>query len=170
MFKSTSKSLLIITALALPFSLYASEVNTTIESNTSVDTSISMANELLKTMGMEKTYAGMIDNVTQMQLYQNPKLKVIEPTIHAFFVKYMGWDALKYDMAKMYAKSYTLKELEELIAFYKTKVGEKTLKLMPELAMTGTEIAKKKLTEHIGELKSMVKSELKKIAEETATK
>jgi hypothetical protein len=166
MFKTTTKSLLIIASLALALPLSATETNTTNEvSKTILDTSLSMAHELLQTMNMEKTYTGMIDKVTEMQLHQNPKLKAIEPTIHAFFMKYMGWGALKEDMAKMYAKSYTEEEIKELIAFYKTKVGEKTLKLMPKLAITGTAIAKTKLSEHIGELKTMVDAELKKMSE-----
>lgn len=169
MFKST-KSLLLITSLAFPFSVYATESNNTetITMNQAMkDASFSLANDLLKTMNMERTYEGMIESVTKMQVQQNPKFKMIEPTIHTFFEKYMGWKALKDDMARMYAKSYTAEELKEVISFYKTKVGQKTLQIMPQISMKGTEIAQKKLSSHMGELKAMVEAELKKLAEET---
>ncbi|SFV68552.1 hypothetical protein MNB_SV-13-659 [hydrothermal vent metagenome] len=130
------------------------------------NTSLSLANELLKTMHMEKTYEGMIANITQIQIQRNQKLKMIEPTIHAFFDKYMGWEALKDDMATMYAKRYSSEELAEVIAFYKTEVGQKTLAFMPEIAIKGTEIAQKKLSAHIGELKEMVEAEMKKLVED----
>lgn len=168
MFKSSTKSLLIMASLALPFSAYATEISAMKVPPTTkaiVNPAIATAHELLKTMNMDKTYAGMIERVTQMQLQQSPQLKVIEPTIHAFFNKYMGWDALKDDMAAIYAKNYTLKELEEIIVFYKTDVGQKTVQLMPQLAASGAQIGQNKLAQHMGELKEMVEAELKKLAE-----
>jgi len=168
MFKSSTKLLLITASLALPFSLYATEVSAMKVppvTKVVVNPSIAKAYELLKTMNMDKTYAGMIERVTQMQLQQNPQLKVIEGTIHKFFNKYMGWDALKDDMAAIYAKNYTVKELEEIINFYKTDVGQKTVQLMPQLAAAGAKIGQSKLAQHMGELKTMVEAKLKKLAE-----
>jgi len=167
MFKSSTKSLLILASLALPFSAYATEASAMkVAPKSQNNSAVTAAYELLKTMNMDKTYAGMIERITQMQIQQNPQLKVIEPTIHAFFKKYMGWDALKEEMAKVYAKNYTAKELGEIIAFYKTEVGQKTVQLMPQLAAAGAKIGQSKLAEHMGELKIMVESELKKLKEE----
>ncbi len=161
MFKQTSKSLLLSAALMLPFSLHATE--TARVTTVAPSTAIAAAHQLLETMNMKKTYAGMIERITQMQLQQNPQLKVIQPTIHAFFNKYMGWDALKDDMAAIYAKNYTAQELNEINAFYQTPVGQKTVQLMPQLAAAGAQIGQSKLATHIGELQTMIETELKKI-------
>ncbi|MDQ7083609.1 MAG: DUF2059 domain-containing protein [Sulfurovum sp.] len=156
MFKSSTKSLLLIASLALPCSVYA---------NAEASPKLGLAEELLTTMHIDKNYAKMIDKITLMQLRKNPKLKVVEGTIHEFFEKYMGWDVLKVEMATLYNKNYTSKELEDIIAFYKTEVGQKTLKLMPQIVLSGTQLAQKKLLEHTAELKSMIESELKVLAE-----
>ncbi len=161
MFKQTSKSLLLAATLALPFSLQAAEAPSA--ATVAPSASMTAAHQLFETMNMRHTYAGMIERVTQMQLQQNPELKIIQPTIHAFFKKYMGWDALKDDMAAIYAKNYTAQELGEINAFYQTPVGQKTVQLMPQLAAAGAQIGQSKLAAHMGELKIMVETELKKI-------
>ncbi len=161
MFKQTSKSLLLAAALILPFSLQATERPSV--TTVAPSAAITAAHQLLETMNMRQTYASMLERITQMQLQQNPELVVIQPTIHAFFKKYMGWDALKDDMAAIYAKNYTAQELGEINAFYQTPVGQKTVQLMPQLAAAGAQIGQSKLAAHMGELQMMIEAELKKI-------
>ena len=107
MLKQTSKSLLFAALLSLPFSLQATEAKTTV----SAHAANSAAYTLLATMNMKESYEGMIKRITQMQIEANPQLKAIEPTIHAFFTKYMGWEAQRGDIAALYAKNYTTEEL-----------------------------------------------------------
>ena len=123
---------------------------------------IAIASELLETMHMKHTYQGMIARITQMQLQQNPQLLIIKPTIHGFFKKYMGWEALKSDIAYTYASVYTQDELKEINKFYQTKVGQKSVHLMPELASRGARIGQHKLMLHMPELQTMIEKALKK--------
>lgn len=140
MLKKTSKSLLLVATLALPFSLQATDAPSV--ATTAPSASITAAHQLLETMNMRQTYARMIEKVTQMQLQQNPELKIIQPAI--------------------YAKNYTAQELGKFNAFYQTSVGQKTVQLMPQLAAAGAQIGQSKLAAHIGELKIMIETELKK--------
>ncbi len=164
MIKTTTKSLLLTAALTLSFPLYATEAVKT-ETPAQSET-ILAAHTLLKTMKMDDTYKKMIQNITTMQIKQNPQLEPLKPTMMAFFEKYMGWDALKDDMAKVYANNYTAKELKELNTFYQTPVGQKTVELMPKIAAEGMQVGQAKVTEHMGELQEMIQKELIRIQAE----
>ena len=122
---------------------------------------IKIASQLLETMHMKHNYEGMIKRITQMQIQQNPQLVIIRPTIRSFFTKYMGWDALKYDIADTYATYYTVKELKEIKTFYQTEVGQKSIHLMPQLASQGAKIGQQKLMLHMSELQTMIEKALK---------
>lgn len=168
MFKHTTKTLLITAVCIMPFSLQATEAasaskvaskSTTI----SAHEANSAAYTLLATMNMKENYEGMITRITQMQIQARPELKVIEPTIHAFFSKYMGWEAQRGDIAALYAKNYTTEELKELNTFYQTPLGQKTIQLMPQLAAAGAQIGQSKMMKHMPEMKAMIESELKKM-------
>jgi len=160
MFKQTSKTLLLAATLILPFSLLATEAPST---TISAHAANSAAYTLLETMNMKENYEGMLERVTQMQIQQNPELEAVRPTIHAFFTKYMGWEAQRGDIAALYAKNFTAEELAEMNTFYQTPVGQKTVQLMPQLAAAGAQIGQSKLAAHMGELKTMIEAELKKI-------
>jgi hypothetical protein len=159
MFKTTSKTLLLAVSLALPFSLQATEIKSTVNS---AHVANSAAYTLLATMNMKESYEGMITRITQMQIQANPGLKSIEPTIHAFFTKYMGWEAQRGDIAALYAKNYTAEELAELNKFYQTPLGQKTVQLMPQLAAAGAQIGQSRMMKHMPEMKAMIDAELKK--------
>ena len=159
MLKTTSKALLFTALLTLPFSLQATEKAPTV----SAHVANSAAYTLLATMNMKESYEGMITRITQMQVQSNPQLKTIEPTIHAFFTKYMGWEAQRGDIAALYAKNYTAEELTELNKFYQTPLGQKTVQLMPQLAAAGAQIGQSKMMEHMPEMKAMIEAELNKV-------
>ena len=185
MLKTTSKTLLIAT-LALPLSLSAQcgaapsatkvapkamkcaagkcggsmkKEKTTISAHMSNNEALT----LLATMNMKKSYDGMIKRVTQMQIQAKPELKAIEPAIEAFFTKYMGWDALRGDVAALYAKNYTPDELKELNKFYQSKLGQKTVQIMPQLAAASAKIGQSRMIQHMPEMKAMIEAKLKKI-------
>jgi len=162
MFKQTSKLLLLAATLTLPFSLQATE-KVAYKTTVSAHAANSAAYTLLATMNMKESYEGMITRITKMQIQANPQLKAIEPTIHAFFTKYMGWEAQRGDIAALYAKNYTVEELNELNKFYQTPLGQKTIQLMPQLAAAGAQIGQSKMMQHMPEMKTMIETELKKI-------
>jgi len=190
MLKTTSKTLLFAASLALPLSLQAQcgaapsatkNVSTSakcaqgkcgskmamkkVSSKTTVPAH--MANNeaitLLATMNMRESYEGMIKRITQMQIQARPELKTIEPAIEAFFTKYMGWEAQKGDIAALYAKNYTVKELKELNTFYQSPLGQKTVQIMPQLAAASAQIGQSRMMQHMPEMKAMIEAELKKI-------
>jgi len=190
MINTTSKALLISITLALPLSLSAQcgaapsatkvapksakcsqgkcggDMKKATVKKEKTTISAHMANNealtLLATMNMQKSYNGMIKRVTQMQIQAKPELKAIEPAIEAFFTKYMGWDALRGDVAALYAKNYTADELKELNKFYQSALGQKTVQIMPQLAAASAQIGQSRMMKHMPEMKAIIEAELKK--------
>ena len=80
---------------------------------------------LFKLTQMEKKIQESVVSVVQLQLRQNPQLAEHEKTMHEFFNKYIGWNALKDEIADMYMQKFSEKELTEINAFYITPVGQK---------------------------------------------
>ena len=178
MIKLTTKTLLVV-ALTLPLTLQAqcgegkcgsdkasmkkaTEKASISKTTISAHEANSAALTLLATMNMKKSYEGMIKRITQMQIDAKPELKAIQPTIEAFFTKYMGWEAQRGDIAALYAKNYTTKELQELSKFYQTPLGQKTVQIMPQLAAASAQIGQSKMMKHMPEMKAMIETELKK--------
>jgi hypothetical protein len=74
---------------------------------------LAAAVELLQTMHMDTMFSTSINQMLDMQLKQNPQIEKFRPIMLDFFKKYMSWDAMKDDMAKIYAAEFTTDELKE---------------------------------------------------------
>ena len=118
--------------------------------------------ELLDTMHMEKVLSDSITTMLDLQLKQNPEIQQFRPIMMDFFKKYMSWDALKDDMAGIYASEFTAAELKQMTAFYKTPVGQKMATKLSGLIAKGGEIGQRRVQEHIGELQDAIRAEMAK--------
>ena len=95
------------------------------------------AESLLGLMGMEKLLSQSIDQMLALQVQQNPSLAPYQAQMKTFLNKYMSWASLKDDMAKVYMAEFTEAELNDLIKFYQTPLGKKTVEKMPSLDVEG---------------------------------
>jgi len=111
---------------------------------------------LFRLTQMEKKIQESVDSVVQLQIRQNPQLAQHEKTIREFFIKYIGWDALKNDITEMYMKTFTEKELEEINAFYITPAGQKVITVLPQLVQQRNQLAMTRLQQNIGELQQII--------------
>ncbi len=111
---------------------------------------------LFRLTQMEKKIQESVDSVVQLQLRQNPQLMLHEKKVHDFFTKYMGWNALKDELADMYIRKFTEKELEEINAFYITPAGQKVITVLPELVQERNQLAMMRLQQNIGELQQII--------------
>ena len=72
------------------------------------------------------------------QIAIQPQLAEHRETLLAFYRRALGFEALKDDLAAIYVREYTEEELRELIRFYSSPVGRKSVtvegKLVPEFA------------------------------------
>jgi hypothetical protein len=81
--------------------------------------------ELFKLLNMEDAYKVSIQQTVEQTISQNAKLADKKEAVSAFFTKYMGFAAVKDNLAGSYARNYSASELEDLIKFYKTPAGKK---------------------------------------------
>ena len=99
------------------------------------------------------------NQMLEMQMNQSPSLAPYKDVMTRCFERYMSYESLKPEMVHMYTEAYTLEELKEINAFYSSKVGKKTLELMPRLVARSGQIAAAKVEDNLDELKTMIKAE-----------
>ena len=126
---------------------------------------IEEAEKLLGIMGIDTALEQSIEQMLQVQLQQNPALAPYKHVLMEFFLKYMSFESLKPEMAKIYANAFSAEELRELNNFYRTPVGMKTIKLMPTLMGQGAQLGASRVQENIGELEQMIQAEANRIQE-----
>ena len=117
---------------------------------------VKSAEKLLEAMEMDKNYERLMEQMADMQVRQNPAFANKKEAVIAFFDKYMGYEKLKPDLVAMYADVFNEQELNDLVAFYKTPTGKKSVSVMPELAQKGSQLGMNKVMPHIDELIKIV--------------
>jgi hypothetical protein len=80
----------------------------------------------------------------------------------------IGWKALEPDFISLYASTYTEEELDGIIAFYKSPVGQKMMEKTPELMSKSTQITQQKMSELQPQLNQMVQDFMKQMAASTS--
>jgi hypothetical protein len=128
------------------------------------------AYKLLESMNMKETYSKILERLTDNLISKIPTLKNNRDKIIGFYKKYIGWEAIKDDQAEIYKKYFSIKEIKDLMAFYETETGKKTLSILPEIMAEGQALAQKKMIAHIDELKKIIAESLKKYQEDISSK
>ena len=111
---------------------------------------------LFRVMDMESQYEQNIESMLDLQIQQAPQLRPYRDVMLEFFATYMSWKSLEEEVTELYAESFTADEIYEIIEFYETPVGQKALRLMPELSARGAEIGQRRVMENMGELERMI--------------
>jgi hypothetical protein len=126
------------------------------------------AAELLDIVHVDRTTKQTLDVLLKMQLQQQPKLQPYEDVLRTFLQKYMSWDSLKDDYARFYAEALTEDELKQIMAFYKTPVGQKAINTIPSLMAKGAALGQKRVQENRAELQEMINAKQKQLQEHHA--
>jgi hypothetical protein len=115
---------------------------------------------LFKTMHMDSLFTQTVHQMLELQLQQSPEFLPFEATMRAFFEKYLSWQSLKEDLIRIYAENFSLNEVNDLIAFYKTPTGQKAIQKIPELMNRGGRLGAQRVQENFPELQRMVEEAL----------
>jgi hypothetical protein len=104
------------------------------------DDSIALADKLLDLTNtatfMQQTFeTGIKPSLDQMRAKGAPAdlVEAIHAEARNFFQENFNWETMKPKLAKLYADNYTEAELKDIIAFYQTPTGQKTIEKMPVL-------------------------------------
>lgn len=117
--------------------------------------------ELLQAMDMSNLLDRSIDAMLQAQAEGNPQLKPLQGVMREFMSKYMSWESLKPGLVQLYGEAFTEPEVRELIAFYRTPLGQKMITRMPELMQKGMALGQKAVQEHLPELREAIAKAMK---------
>ncbi len=121
------------------------------------------AEALLDTMGMKGLLEQTISQTLDSQLADKPELVPYKQVLLTFLQEHMSYESLKPDLVKMYADAFTESELKGLTEFYKTPLGQKALREVPELASKGAQLGSQRVQENVQELQQMMEAEAQRI-------
>jgi len=107
---------------------------------------------MLNVMNKNRLLERHIDNMIKMEVSSNPLLSMRQKEVTDFFKKYAGFQTLKADLARIYTRELTLKEMKQFTAFFDTSVGQKMILKMPRLIGLSSNLAQKRIEERYPEL------------------
>jgi uncharacterized protein len=100
---------------------------------------ITAAKDLMQALGIEAQFETVIETMTKgmsqaLRQKQPGKAKEIDEVMTKLAAKFRSRKTDVIDMtAPLYAEKFTIAELKEIGAFYKTPIGQKMLKTQPEI-------------------------------------
>jgi len=90
------------------------------------------------------------------QFKSNPELAPYEDVFKTWIDKVWAESDMGREFVRLYTESFTEDELRQVIAFYKTPVGQKTLQKMPELLQQGMAYGQRQAQAHLPELQEAI--------------
>lgn len=120
---------------------------------------------LFETIHLKEVYEETIPKELDKQIAANPNLAVLRPTMEEFFNKYMGWRSIGPELKKLYMEKFSKEEIDAMIVFYRTPVGQKSARLTSEIMAKSGEIGQKMVNDNIQELQAMMVERLRRLSE-----
>jgi len=134
--------------IILLFVLLFYAVSVDAKTYTKYQTAIKMLDVMNKNRLLERHINGMI----KMEVVNNPLLAMRQKEVMGFFQKYAGFRKIKSQLARIYTRELTTKEMSQFKAFFDTSVGQKMILKMPRLIGLSSNLAQKSIQEHYPEL------------------
>ncbi len=126
-------------------------------------TTTQLAETMMDSVNMEQVLDQVIGQTLEAQLNQNPAMQPYKEVIRQFFARHIGYQVVRPELAALYGDAYTADELREIIAFYQTPTGKRTILLMPELMQKGMQLSQRHVQENLPELQSDIAREASRI-------
>jgi len=114
--------------------------------------------ELFELMQMPKVIESTIDTMLAAHLQANPTLVPYAETMRSFLRELLSWESLEQEYVEIYMAAFTQREIEDMVAFYRTPTGQKAIQRLPELLQEGAEIGQARVRDHIGELQDKIRA------------
>ncbi len=119
--------------------------------------------ETLEAAQFEKQLKDSAAQLLSAQMQANPALIPYRPELEAFYAKCLNYNEIKDDIAKIYSQLYTPEELRQLIAFYKSPIGQTFLKKNPELTVKFSMLTEKIIAKNAPELVKAIQAKTKQL-------
>lgn len=138
------------------------------------------AKQLLKLVNADQIAGPWFGQVNQMfaqrfaetQAPANKKavLESYQAKAKATLDKVVGWNQLEPEMVKLYTAGFSEDELNQLITFYKSPLGQKVLKEMPALFAESMKMTQGKLEPVVPQINQLLEQMTKELAPQKAAK
>ena len=121
------------------------------------------ATELLLLIGAERQAMAGAAAMAEAMLQGNPMLAPYRDVLLEWTGNVMTWENMEPAMVEIYVDTYTEQELSELIEFYTTPLGKKTLEVTPELVRRSALVGGGLAERHQAELEAMIRERAAKL-------
>ncbi|HIP59832.1 MAG TPA: DUF2059 domain-containing protein [Campylobacterales bacterium] len=108
--------------------------------------------KMLNVMNKNRLLDRHINSMIKMEVAGNPLLSMKQKEVTRFFHRYASFSKLKSELARIYTRELTIKEMQQFTAFFDTSVGQKMILKMPRLIGLSSNLAQKKIQERYPEL------------------
>lgn len=112
--------------------------------------------QLLAEAGVESAMTTMEGIMLRQQIELHPIIKPYEGVLREFFDKYISFEAMREDFAKLYTSRFSELQLRQIIAFYQTPAGRLAVQELPKVMEQAAALAKQRVEQHMPELKQML--------------
>jgi hypothetical protein len=93
-----------------------------------------MSKDLIVTVNAENTVKQSTDAMIDAQLRANPMMaQYVGDLLREYLAEQMRWQDLEPEFVRLYCEMFTEAELKEMIAFNRTPLGQKIIRVTPEL-------------------------------------
>lgn len=112
--------------------------------------------ELFAAVGAEREMTAGVEAEIRAAVSRQPRMAEYEGMMLAHARRHLRWADLKEELIRVYARTYTEPETRQLTAFYRTPVGQKSLRVQGPLLAEVRRITQASLRPHAKELSDAI--------------
>ena len=127
--------------------------------------------ELIKLLNIEDTmvntsrlsFAPFLETIRTKGMVE-AGVQEVKDVSDVYFRKVASDPDFKKELAHIYEEKFTTNELKDLVEFYKSPIGQKSLQLLPELTNAGSKLGEKYTNKYVSGFKEQLTPIMKKYA------
>jgi len=119
-----------------------------------------LAEELVAVLQLEEGMARSVDMMTKTMAAQ-PMGVQMQDVMREFYEEFMSWDTLRPSYVKIYMDAFTEAELEGLIEFYHTPLGQRLVEQTPVITEESAAAAQAIMQPHLPELQRRMMAKMR---------
>lgn len=118
---------------------------------------------LMEVSGTKSAMETMSGQMLGLQIQQNPMLAPYRQILADWNNTYLSYDSIKVQLAEIYLDYFSEDELNQLIEFYSTELGQKSVSVTPDIMVLSSELGAAVATEYAPKLERMIMAESQRI-------
>ena len=154
--------------LAALSSQVGAEQVTSTDIDSPINKAVLAAEQLMEVTGVNRSLKSIGNEMLAAQLQANPSMKPYEHVIKGFVDKHMAFEQVHPKLRQLYMDTFSAEEMEQLIAFHQTPLGQKAQASMQSLRIKGAQIGAGIVQANLPELQALIKAEASRLEAQQA--